>query len=409
MLLMSIGGEEMNRDDFTILKNTNVVYFDNGATTLKPDCVRDALMKYYNEYTANIHRGDYTNSLKVSHLYDEVRELVRDFIKAKHASEIVFTAGTTASLNDIVFGYFRHHLKPGDEVLLTELEHASNVLPWFILQKEMGIVVKYIPLNDKNEVIGDNVKKAFTSRTKAVSIAHITNVLGDVRPIKEIAKICHNNGALLVVDAAQSIAHEEINVSDMDIDFMAFSSHKMYGPTGVGVLYGKFDLLKKLVPLEYGGGMNAIFNSDGYVELKDLPDRLEAGTPNIEGVLGLAEAIRYLDKLGINKIKEYEHNLRKYLLLELNKLDFITIYNKDNDSTIVTFNINGVFSQDTAIYLDKYKICARAGNHCTKLSKDIFNVANTVRISLSFYNTKEEVDLLVNVLKNSKHIWEEIL
>ena len=399
----------MNREDFTILRDNNIVYFDNGATTLKPDCVRNAIVRYYDEYTANIHRGDYTNSLKVSHLYDDCRELVRNFINAKHASEIIFTAGTTASLNDIAFGYFRHYLKSDDEVLITELEHASNVLPWFVLQKEMGIVVKYIPLNDKHEITVENVKKAFTNKTKVVSIAHISNVIGDIRPIKEIAKVCHDNGALVVVDAAQSIAHEKIDVCNMDIDFMAFSGHKMYGPTGIGVLYGKFDLLKELKPQEYGGGMNAIFNKDGYIELKDLPDRLEAGTPNIEGVLGLAEAIKYLNKIGIDKIKSYEHKLRNYLRDELNKLDFIIVYNKDNDSSTIAFNIKGVFSQDAAIYLDKYKICARAGNHCAKMTKDIFNVANTVRISLSFYNTKEEVDLLINVLKNSKNIWEEIL
>ena len=399
----------MNRDDFSILKNSNMIYFDNGATTLKPDCVKDAIDKYYTEYTSNIHRGDYQNSLKVSRMYDECRCLVRDFINAGHASEIIFTAGTTASLNDIAFGYFRHHLKAGDEVLITEVEHASNVLPWFVLQKEIGIIVKYIPLDNKNEVTVDNLRKVITNKTKVVSLAHITNVIGDVRPIKEISKVCHENNILLVVDAAQSIAHEHVDVRDMDIDFLAFSGHKMYGPTGIGVLYGKFDLLKELVPLEYGGGMNAIFNKDGYVELKDLPDKLEAGTPNIEGVLGLAEAVRYLNNLGIDKVKKYEHNLRNYLRDELNKLDFVTLYNKDNDSSIIAFNINDVFSQDTAIYLDKYKICARAGNHCAKMTKDIFNVANTVRISLSFYNTKEEVDLLVNVLKNSKNIWEEIL
>ena len=399
----------MNRDDFTILRDSNMVYFDNGATTLKPDVVRDAICKYYNEYTANIHRGDYTNSLKVSHLYDDARELVKNYINAKYTSEIIFTPGTTASLNDIAFGYFKHHLKSGDEVLITEVEHASNVLPWFILQKEMGIVVKYIPLNENNEVTVDNVKKVFTDKTKVVSIAHITNVIGDVRPVKEIAKVCHDNGVLLVVDAAQSAAHEHIDVMDMDIDFLAFSGHKMYGPTGIGVLYGKFDLLKELVPLEYGGGMNAIFNKDGYVELKDLPERLEAGTPNIEGVLGLTEAIKYINNIGLDKIKKYEHELRKYLKDKLTELDFITVYNKDNDSSIIAFNINGVFSQDASIYLDKYKICARAGNHCAKMTKDVFNVANTVRISLSFYNTREEVDLLINVLKNSKNIWEEIL
>ena len=399
----------MNRDDFTILRDSNMVYFDNGATTLKPDRVRDAVIKYYNEYTSNIHRGDYANSLKVSKLYDDCRSLVASFINAKHPSEIIFTSGATESLNDIVFGYFKAHLKAGDEVIITEMEHASNVLPWFVLQKEMGITVNYIPLDDKNEVNIENLKKVISSKTKVVSIAHITNVIGDIRDIKAISKICHENNILLVVDAAQSIAHEGIDVQDMDIDFLAFSGHKMYAPTGIGVLYGKFGLLQELVPLKYGGGMNALFNKDGYLELKDLPDKLEGGTPNVEGVLGLAEAIRYLNDLGLDNIRKYEHDLQKYLVDELKKLDFITIYNKDNDSVIVAFNINGVFSQDAAIYLDKYKICVRAGNHCAKMAKDIFNVANTCRISLSFYNTKEEVDLLIHVLKNSKNIWKEIL
>ena len=399
----------MNREDFLIFKNSNMVYFDNGATTLKPIQVRDAINKYYDEYTANIHRGDYTNSLKVSELYDNCRELVRELINAKHTSEIVFTAGTTASLNDIAFGYFANHLKKGDEVLITESEHASNVLPWFILQKELGIIVNYIPLNDNHEVTIDALKSAISNKTKVVSIAHITNVIGDVRDIKTISKVCHDNNILLVVDAAQSIAHKKIDVVDMDIDFMAFSGHKMYGPTGIGVLYGKFDLLKELKPRSYGGGMNAIFNKDGYVELKDLPDKLEAGTPNIEGVLGLSACINYINSIGINKISKYEHELRDYLVSKLNELDFIKIYNKDNYSTIVAFNINGVFSQDTAIYLDKYNICVRAGNHCAKILKNVFNIANTCRISLSFYNTREEIDLLINVLRNSKNIWEEIL
>ena len=399
----------MNRDDFEILKNSKIVYFDNGATTLKPKIVGDAINDYYNKYTSNIHRGDYTNSLLVSSLYDAARGEVAKFIGAKHASEIIFTRGTTESLNDVVFGYFKHKLHAGDEVLLTEMEHASNVLPWFILQKELGIVIKYIPLDNKNEVTVNNFKKVISDKTKVVSLAHITNVIGDIRPIKEISKICHENNILVVVDAAQSISHIDINVSDMDIDFMAFSGHKMYGPTGIGVLYGKFDLLQEMVPLEYGGGMNAIFNKDGYIELKDLPDRLEAGTPNIEGVLGLREAIKYINSIGIKNIYNYEHKLREYLIKELSKLDFIEIYNKDNVSTTVAFNIKDVFSQDAAIYLDKYNICVRAGNHCAKMSKNIFNVANTVRISLSFYNTYEEIDLLINVLKNSNNIWKEIL
>lgn len=400
----------MNRDDFEILRDSKIVYFDNGATTLKPDVVRNSIDEYYNKYTSNIHRGDYSNSLKVSGLYDESRLLIKDFIGALYESEIVFTSGTTESINDIVFGYFKYHLNKGDEVLITESEHASNVLPWFILQRDMGIVVKYIELNDNNEVTIDNLKKAITKKTKVVSIAHITNVIGDVRDIKAISKVCHENNILIVVDAAQSVAHKKINVVDMDIDFMAFSGHKLYGPTGIGVLYGKFDLLKNLVPRDYGGGMNAVFNKDGYVELKDLPDKLEAGTPNIEGVIGLCASIKYLNSIGIDKIGDYEHSLRAYLIERLEELDFVTVYNKGNvDSSIVAFNIKGVFSQDTAIYLDKYNICVRAGNHCAKILKNVFNVANTCRISLSFYNTKEEIDLLINVLKNSKNIWEEIL
>lgn len=400
----------MNRDDFEILRNSKIVYFDNGATTLKPDVVRNSIDEYYNKYTSNIHRGDYSNSLKVSGLYDESRLLIKDFIGALYESEIVFTSGTTEAINDIVFGYFKYHLNKGDEVLITESEHASNVLPWFILQRDMGIVVKYIELNDNNEVTIDNLKKAITKKTKVVSIAHITNVIGDVRDIKAISKVCHENNILIVVDAAQSVAHKKINVVDMDIDFMAFSGHKLYGPTGIGVLYGKFDLLKDLVPRDYGGGMNAVFNKDGYVELKDLPDKLEAGTPNIEGVIGLCASIKYLNSIGIDKISDYEHSLRAYLIERLEELDFVTVYNKGNeDSSIVAFNIKGVFSQDTAIYLDKYNICVRAGNHCAKILKNVFNVANTCRISLSFYNTKEEIDLLINVLKNSKNIWEEIL
>ena len=399
----------MNRDDFAILRDSNVVYFDNGATTLKPDVVRQSIDDYYNKYTSNIHRGDYSNSLKVSELYEECRDKVRDYINAKHSSEIIFTSGTTSSLNDIILGYFKYKLNRGDEVIITEAEHASNVLPWFVLEKELGIIVKYVFLNDNNEVTIENLKKTITNRTKVVSLAHVTNVIGDVRDIKNISKLCHENNILLVVDAAQSIAHTKVDVQDMDIDFMAFSGHKMYGPTGIGVLYGKFELLQELVPRNYGGDMNAMFTRDGYMELKDLPSRLEAGTPNIEGVIGLSTCIDYINKIGIDMISEYEHELREYLISRLKELDFIDIYNEGNYSTTVAFNIKGVFSQDTAIYLDKYNICVRAGNHCAKILKDVFNIANTCRISLSFYNTKEEVDLLINVLRNSKNIWEEIL
>lgn len=398
----------MNRDDFEILKK-NIVYFDNGATTLKPKCVKDAIIKYYSEYTANAHRGDYNLSVKVDGLYEDSRRTICNFINAKETSEIVFTSGTTNGMNILTSGFFREYLKKDDEVLITLSEHASNIVPWFILQKEIGIKVKYIELNDRHEVTLDNVKKAITSKTKVISLAYITNVIGDERPIKDISRIAHKNGILMVVDAAQAIAHKRIDVQDDDIDFMVFSGHKMYGPTGIGVLYGKFDLLDKVKPFNYGGGMNAIFTKDGYVELREIPTRLEGGTPNIEGVLGLGEAVNYLDNIGMDKINTYEKNLRRYLIDELDKLDFITIYNKEINTNIVAFNIDGVFAQDTAVYLDKYNICVRAGNHCAKMIDNVFNISNTVRISLSFYNTKEEIDLLINVLRNSKNIWEEIL
>ena len=398
----------MNRNDFEMLAN-NVVYFDNGATTLKPKCVKEAICKYYTEYTANAHRGDYKNSAIVDSLYEGTREKVRHFINAKETSEIVFTSGTTNGMNMIISGFFKYYLKKGDEVLITLSEHASNIIPWFILQKEIGIKVKYIPLNEQHEVTVENFKNSITDKTKVVSLAYVTNVIGDERPIKEISKIAHDNNIFVVVDAAQGAPHKKIDVQDDDIDFMAFSGHKMYGPTGIGVLYAKFDLLDKITPMNYGGGMNAMFTKDGYVELREIPTRLEGGTPNIEGVLGLSEAISYLENIGMDKINEYEKNLRKYLINELNKIDFIEVYNKNNDTNIVAFNIKGVFAQDAAIYLDKYNICVRAGNHCAKMLDNVFNVSNTVRISLSFYNTKEEIDLLINVLKNSGNIWKEIL
>ena len=398
----------MNREDFNMLKN-NIVYFDNGATTLKPNCVKEAIDDYYDNYTANAHRGDYKTSLIVDDKYEEARDKVKKFINAKEKNEIVFSSGATQSINYIVFGYFKYKLKKDDEVLITVSEHASNILPWFVLEKEIGIKVKYIDLNEDYQVTIDNVKKAISNKTKVISLAYITNVVGDVRPIQEISKLAHENNILLVVDAAQSIAHTRVDVQKMDIDFLVFSGHKMYGPTGIGVLYGKYDLLNETVPLNYGGGMNALFTKDGYIELREVPTRFEAGTPNIEGVIGLSSAIDYINKLGINNIEHYEQNLRKYLIDRLKELDFVEVYNGNNNVGAIAFNIKNVFPQDTAIYLDKYNICVRAGNHCAKILSDAIKVNNTCRISLSFYNTKEEVDLLINVLKNSKNIYNEIL
>jgi len=398
----------MNREDFPMLFN-NIIYFDNGATTFKPKQVLKKISDYYTEYTANAHRGDYHISLKVDTEYELARNTVQEFINAKDRSEIVFTSGSTESLNYIATGFFGNYLEAGDEILITKAEHASNVLPWFRLAKQLDVLVNFIDLDDNHYVTVDNVLKAITPRTKVISLAQITNVIGDIRPIKEICKIAHERGIFIVVDAAQSAPHIKIDVQDLDCDFLAFSGHKLCGPTGVGVLYGKKELLENMEPVNLGGGMNESFDTVNDVYLKSLPTRLEAGTPNIEGVLGLGEAINYLNSIGMDKIHEYEMALRKYLIEKLIDIKHIDIINMEADSGIVAFNVDGVFSQDVAVYLDKYNICLRAGNHCAKILKDEVGVKNTCRISLYFYNNYEEIDRLVELLKDKDRIVREMI
>ncbi len=399
----------MNREDFKMLNDNQLIYFDNGATTLKPNYVVNSIVEYYNVYCANAHRGDYHNSMIVDQKYEGVREKIKNFINANDKSEIVFTSGTTDSLNRIAFGYFKHYLKPGDEILLTESEHASDVLPWFILAKDLNLTINYIPLDENNEVTITNVQKSITDKTKVICIAYMTNVIGDIRPMRDICELAHKNNILVVGDAAQSLSHIKTDVKRDDIDFIAGSAHKMYGPTGAGFLYGKFELLNKMEPINYGGGMNAMYLSDGYVELREVPTRFEAGTQNIAGIIGMGAAVDYLNNIGLNNIVKYEHELREYLIKRLKELENIIIYNENNISSIVAFNIKNIFSQDVAVYLDKHNICIRSGNHCAKTLNKVFNENNTCRISLSFYNTKEEIDKLIEVLKNINNIWNEIL
>lgn len=397
----------MNRDDFKLL-NQDIIYFDNGATTLKPKILSETLSDYYNNYSANAHRGDYDLSLKVDTKYENSRKLVQEFINAKSTDEIIFTSGTTDSLNKIIFGYFKYNLKEEDEILITKSEHASNVLPWFELADEKNFKINYISLDDELKVTLDNVKKAITDKTKVISIAHITNVVGDIRPIKEIIEYAHSKNILVLIDGAQSVPHMKIDVQKLDIDFLAFSAHKMYGPTGVGVLYGKKELLNNIKPIIFGGGMNSSYNSDFSRIYDEVPSLLEAGTPNIAGVIAFGSVIEYLNNIGMDKIREYETSLREYALIKLKEIDNIIIYNEHSESSIITINYKDIFAQDLAIYLNKYHICVRAGNHCSKILKDEINIKNTARISLSFYNTKEEIDKLIEALKNNK-IKEEIL
>lgn len=390
----------MNREDFKML-NQDIIYFDNGATTFKPNYVIEKIVDYYENYTANAHRGDYDISLKVDESYEETRKVVKEFINAKDVKEIAFTSGATDSLNKIVFGYFKDNLKSGDEILITKSEHASNVLPWFELSDQIGATVKYIELDNNLKVTLDNVKKAITDKTKVISLAHITNVVGDIRPIKDITALAHQHNIKVIVDGAQSVAHMKVDVQNLDIDFLAFSAHKMLGPTGVGVLYGKEEYLNNIKPIIFGGGMNAIFTNDGIRQYKEIPYMLEAGTPNIAGVIGLKGAIEYLNKVGMDEITKHEATLRKYAIEKLKEVKDIIIYNETSESGIITFNIKDIFSQDLAIYLNKYNICVRAGNHCAKILKDELKIKNTCRISLYLYNTKEEIDKLVEVLNNT--------
>lgn len=398
----------MHREDFPFLFN-NITYLDNGATTLKPLSVVKKIEEYYTEYTANAHRGDYKTSLKVDTEYELARNKVQKFLNAKSRKEIVFTSGATESLNYIATGFFSNILEPGDEILITKSEHASNVLPWFRLAKELNLKVNYIPLDANYYVTIENVKKSITKDTKVISLAMVTNVIGDLRPIKEIAKIAHENDAFLVVDGAQSVPHMKTDVQDLDCDFLAFSGHKLCGPTGIGVLYGKEELLSNMEPINLGGGMNESFDNINEVYLKDLPTRLEAGTQNIAGAIGLGAAIDYLTNIGMDNIYNHEHELRQYLINKLVDLKHIDIINLEADTGIIAFNVDGIFSQDVAVYLDKYNICVRAGNHCAKILKDAVGVRNTCRVSLYLYNTKDEIDRLVELLSDKNRILKEMI
>ena len=388
----------MNREDFNML-NSNLVYLDNGATTLKPRLLSEVTSDYYNNYSANAHRGDYDLSLKVDASIEKTRSLVKELINASSEKEIVFTSGATASLNQIVFGYFNYHLETSDEVLITEAEHASNVLPWFELQSTKNIVVKSIPL-ENNKVTLDNIKKMVTPKTKVISLAYVTNVLGDIRPMKEIIEYAHQNNILVVVDGAQAVPHMKVDVKNLDCDFLVFSAHKMCGPTGVGVLYAKENYMDDMYPTIFGGGMNASFAIDGTRKYSSIPTRFEAGTPNIEGIIGFGYIIEYLNKIGMDNIHKYELELKDYALNKLKEIKDIKIYNENTESGIIVFNLGDIFAQDLAIYLNKHNICVRAGNHCAKMVHDIIDVNNTVRVSLYFYNTKKDIDLLVEALKN---------
>lgn len=386
------------RKDFPMIKNNpDLVYLDSAATSLKPQCVIDAVVDFYTKHTSNVHRGDYRVAEINDKLYDGTRNLVAELIHCDK-DEVVYTHNVSHSLNQIAFG-LKPMLKKGDTVLITYAEHASNVLPWFALQKEIGINIEYIETDEEANITIDTFKKAMHEGVKVVSVAEVTNVLGSIQPIKEMCEIAHSYGAYMIVDGAQSVPHMKVDVKDLDVDFLGFSAHKMCGPSGVGILYGKKKLLDAMEPVFYGGDMNARFNKDGEMLLKDTPVKFEAGTPNIEGVIGTGAAIQYLLSIGLDNIHEYEKELRAYAIEKLSQLDNIEIINPNNLYGPIDFNAKGVFAQDAAGFLASKNIAVRSGNHCAKILHNIIHTDQSIRASLYFYNTKEEIDRFVEACK----------
>ncbi len=379
-----------------------LVFLDNSSTTFKPTCVLDAIKQYYEYETSNSHRGDYDLCYNADQRILHVREEVASFINAKSSNEIVFTNGTTSSLNLVAYGYAAKHLHEGDEILIDEGEHASNILPWYVVAKQTGATVKFIPLDKEGKVTLENLKKELTHHTKIVSLAHVTNVLGHVLPVKEVAKAIHEVGAIFSLDGAQSVPHMKIDVQDLDCDFLSFSGHKMCGPTGIGVLYGKYELLEDMNPYLVGGGMNDKFNACGLFTLLPPPTRFEAGTINIEGIYGLGAAIKYLNDIGMDEINKHEKELKKYAIEKIKETNNAIIYNENSESGIVTFNIKDVFAQDAATFLNSKGIACRSGQHCAKALNEFLGTPATVRASFYIYTTKEDIDALADAIKHGK-------
>ncbi|AZV50172.1 cysteine desulfurase SufS [Bacillus halotolerans] len=399
------------REQFPILHQQvnghDLVYLDSAATSQKPRAVIETLDKYYNQYNSNVHRGVHTLGTRATDGYEGAREKVRKFINAKSMAEIIFTKGTTTSLNMVALSYARANLKPGDEVVITYMEHHANIIPWQQAVKATGATLKYIPLQEDGTISLDDVRATVTSNTKIVAVSHVSNVLGTINPIKEMAKIAHDNGAVIVVDGAQSAPHMKIDVQDLDCDFFALSSHKMCGPTGVGVLYGKKALLENMEPAEFGGEM---IDFVGLYEStwKELPWKFEAGTPIIAGAIGLGAAIDFLEEIGLDEISRHEHKLAAYALERFRQLDGVTVYGPEERAGLITFNLDDVHPHDVATVLDAEGIAVRAGHHCAQPLMKWLDVTATARASFYLYNTEEEIDKLVEALQKTKEYFTNV-
>lgn len=396
------------RKEFPILsreiKGRPLIYLDNAATTQKPQQVIDAIVHYYSSYNANIHRGIHTLAEEATADFEKTRDMVKTFIGAGSREEIIFTKGTTESINLVAYTWGRKNIRAGDEILISNMEHHSNIVPWQILCEEKEAILKVIPINDAGELILDEYENMLGSKTKLVSIVHVSNALGTVNPVKQMIARAHEVGAVVMVDGAQSAVHLDIDVSDMDCDFFAFSAHKLYGPTGVGVLYGKKELLESMPPFQGGGEMikEVTFNKTTF---NDLPYKFEAGTPNIADVIAFKSAIQFIESIGKEKIREHEQELLEYAHQELEKIPGLHIIGKAKDKiSVVSFIIEKAHPQDIGILLDNRGIAVRTGHHCAQPLMDRFSIPGTTRASFAVYNTKDEIDELVNGLKRAVKI-----
>lgn len=399
------------KKDFPLLENENITYLDSGATTQKPIQVIKAVEEFYQKYNANPHRGAYSLSVEATEQYENTRTKIARFINAKHREEIIFSKNATESLNLIAYSYGLDNLKKDDEVVISIMEHHSNLVPWQKMTKQTGSKLNYMYINENYEITDEEIESKITDKTKIVGITHVSNVLGTINNVKKIIKYAHKKGAVVIVDASQSIPHMKIDVQDLDADFLVFSGHKMLAPLGIGVLYGKREILNKMTPFLMGGDMiEYVYEQE--TTFAPLPNKFEAGTQNVEGVIGLGAAIDYIENLGYNKIQEIEHEVISYARQELSKLDYLTLYttpNEEKHSSVISFNINGVHPHDVASILDSEGVCVRSGNHCAQPLMRFLGIDSTCRASFYIYNTKDDVDKLVKALDKAYNMFKNYI
>ena len=399
------------KKDFPIFKNRDIVYLDSAATTQKPKYVIDKVNEFYEMLNANPHRGAYSLSMDATEAYESTREKISKFIGARYKEEIIFTKNASEALNLIAYSYGLDNLLPDDEVVLSIMEHHSNLVPWQFVAKKTGSRLNYMYINENYELDDCEIKNKITNKTKIVAITHISNVLGTVNKVKKIIKYAHKMGAIVVVDGSQSIPHMKIDVQDLNADFFVFSGHKMFAPLGIGVMYGKREILNKMQPFLMGGDMIE-YVYEQKTTFAPLPNKFEAGTQNVEGVVGLGAAIDYIKSIGYDKINKIEQELYNKAICELKKLDFIELYipgNKENHSSVISFNVKGVHPHDVASILDSYGVCVRSGNHCAQPLLRYMGIDSTCRMSFSIYNTEDDILRLVISLKKAYNMFEKYL